>query len=127
VRSGVTLVELTVMIAVLLLIIGVLFVGARAWKRGADRANCVINIRRVQVAMRSFANYNEHHEGEDISPVSLEGALIGSGSYLEKQPLCPGSGIYSFGGNTIPAMGRLYMTCSLAATEHHQPDEFGEW
>ncbi len=36
-KSGMTLLELTVVILVLLSLIGILFIGARAWKRGSDR------------------------------------------------------------------------------------------
>ena len=42
VKSGMTLIELTVVILVLLSLISILFVGARAWKRGSDRAGCII-------------------------------------------------------------------------------------
>ena len=37
-KSGMTLIELTVVILVLLSLISILFVGARAWKKGSDRA-----------------------------------------------------------------------------------------
>ena len=53
---GMTLVELTVMVAVLLGMAAVLFVGARAWKLGSDRTGCILNIRNVQMAVRSYQN-----------------------------------------------------------------------
>ncbi|MBC7981098.1 MAG: prepilin-type N-terminal cleavage/methylation domain-containing protein, partial [Armatimonadetes bacterium] len=37
-KSGMTLLELTVVILVLLSLISILFIGARAWKKGSDRA-----------------------------------------------------------------------------------------
>ena len=37
-KAGMTLLELTVVILVLLSLISILFVGARAWKKGSDRA-----------------------------------------------------------------------------------------
>src|ERR1700727_261097 len=40
-QRGTTLIELSVVIAVLLLLVGVLFVGITAWKSGANTAACV--------------------------------------------------------------------------------------
>ena len=51
--KGMTLLELTVVILVLLSLISVLFIGARAWKKGSDRAACILNIRNFQQAVRS--------------------------------------------------------------------------
>ena len=51
-KAGMTLLELTVVILVLLSLISILFIGARAWKKGADRAGCILNIRNVQQAVR---------------------------------------------------------------------------
>jgi len=56
IKSGMTLLELTVVILVLLSLIAILFVGARAWKRGSDRAGCIMNIRNVQQAARGHMN-----------------------------------------------------------------------
>ena len=38
------------------LAIPVLFVGARAWKKGSDRAACIITQRNIQQAVRSYKN-----------------------------------------------------------------------
>lgn len=127
VRRGMTLIELTVVILVILSLITILFVGARAWKRGSDRAGCLMQIRQVQVAVRSYANINGHVLGDDVSPLSLQTEVIGSGKFLEQTPECPANGAYTFGGNTIPALGTLYMTCSLAASDSHVPEEYAGW
>ena len=42
-KAGMTLLELTVVILVLLSLITILFVGARAWKRGSDRSANIMN------------------------------------------------------------------------------------
>lgn len=122
-----TLIELTVVILVLLSLVSLLFVGARAWKAGSDRAACTMQIRQVQVAVRSFANINNYEAGTDISPVNLQAAIIGSGSFVEATPACPGNGLYTFGGNVIPAVGTLYMTCSLSVSDKHVPDSYAAW
>ncbi len=55
-KSGMTLLELTVVILVLLSLISILFVGARAWKKGSDRSANIMNIRNCQQAMRGEEN-----------------------------------------------------------------------
>ena len=68
VKPGVTLIELTVVILVLLTLIGVLFVGAQIYKEGADRSACILNIRNIQLAVRSNQNLNEAvNEGDAIN------------------------------------------------------------
>jgi prepilin-type N-terminal cleavage/methylation domain-containing protein len=58
-KSGMTLLELTVVILVLLSLISILFVGARAWKRGSDRSANIMNLRNTQQAMRGHQNTRE--------------------------------------------------------------------
>jgi len=120
-RSGMTLLELTVVILVLLSLLTILFIGARAWKRGSDRAGCIMQIRNVQVAVRSFANLNGYTAGQDVAPRDLKTEVIGSGRFVEKDPACPAKGTYSLGGNRIPGVGHIYMKCSLDKTEDHHP------
>ena len=124
-KSGMTLIELTVVILVLLSLISILFVGARAWKRGSDRAGCIMNIRNVQQGMRSYQNMNGHSAGEVVS--GAYGEIVGAGKFVESRPNCPGAGTYSNRGDTLPQQGVLYMTCSLAATEKHVPSDFADW
>ena len=124
-KSGMTLIELTVVILVLLSLISILFVGARAWKRGSDRAGCIMNIRNVQQGMRSFQNMNGHSPGDTVG--GAQGEIIGTDKFVESQPACPGAGTYTIGGDALPAVGTLYMTCSLAATKEHQPEDHGDW
>ena len=116
---GMTLLELTVVIAVLLGLVGILFVGARAWKRGTDRATCIINQSNVQKAVRAASNLGGFNPGQTVS--GLEAQVIGPGRFIEELPLCPGGGTYTTGGDRIPDMAELYMTCSLAATDGHEP------
>ena len=124
-KSGMTLIELTVVILVLLSLISILFVGARAWKRGSDRAGCIMNIRNVQQGMRSFQNMNGHTAGATVAGAQSE--IIGTGKFVETAPVCPGAGTYTIGGDNLPAVGSLYMTCSLAASDSHVPSAFTDW
>ncbi len=124
-KSGMTLIELTVVILVLLSLISILFVGARAWKRGSDRAGCIMNIRNVQQGMRSFQNMYGHEAGDTVS--GAQTLIIGTDKFVEKTPECPGAGTYTIGGDSLPAVGTLYMTCSLSSSDDHVPDAYDDW
>ena len=124
-KSGMTLIELTVVILVLLSLISILFVGARAWKRGSDRAGCIMNIRNVQQGMRSYQNMNGYSAGDTVAGALRE--IVGQGKFVESSPTCPSNGTYSYMDDDLPLAGSLYMTCSLAATEKHVPSDFADW
>lgn len=136
---GMTFIELTVTIAVLLVLISAVLIGSRAWKRGGDRANCLLNIRNVQVSARSYQNlygysYSGHPYAENGTQ-NIASHLLSKG-YIEK-PLfdqicgkkpCPGGGTYSCPNPDIfPAAGRLYVSCSLGVSESHTPDPGVDW
>lgn len=126
-----TLLEISVIILVLFSFISILFIGVGAWKRGADRAACIMNIRQVQLAVRSYANTEGLDEGAHTNelspPVNLPAELIGADKFLPRHPLCPGNGIYTLDGNKIPPRGVLYMNCTLALSQDHVPNSFGSW
>jgi prepilin-type N-terminal cleavage/methylation domain-containing protein len=128
-KSGMTLIEMTAVILVLLTLISILFIGAKAWKRGTDRAACILRINKVQKGVRSFANLNGYSAGDMVT--NLESQVIGMGCFIETTPKCPGSGTYSFGptyGNdTIPPIGELYMQCTLAPSLQHVPQTYADW
>lgn len=121
-KKGMTLLELTVVILVLLSLISILFIGARAWKEGSDKAGCIMNIRNVQQAVRSYQNMNAKNSGDTLGSTDITGA----GNFLEVAPACPGAGAYTY-GTTIPAVGTLYMTCSLSTTKAHVPSSIAGW
>ncbi len=127
--SGMTLLELTVVILVLLSLISILFVGANAWKKGSDRTLCIMNIRNVQNGIRSFSNLYGHNPGESVPGLQMR--VIGLGKFVEKTPNCPSSGTYNygsgFGADTIPPIGEVYLQCSLSSTENHAPADTAAW
>jgi prepilin-type N-terminal cleavage/methylation domain-containing protein len=43
-QRGTTLIELSVVIAVILLLVGVLFIGVQAWRNSANKAACLVNL-----------------------------------------------------------------------------------
>jgi prepilin-type N-terminal cleavage/methylation domain-containing protein len=128
-KRGMTLLEMTVVILVLLSLITVLFFGAQAWKRGSDRAICIIHIQNVQKGVRSFSNLYGYSPESNVP--NLQTQVIGLGRFIETTPTCPGGGNYTFGQasgvNTIPPMGVLYMECSLSASDAHLPNVGSDW
>lgn len=124
-RPGMTLIEVTVVVLVMLSLLLMLFISGRAWKRGSDRALCIVNMETVQKGVRGFANMNGHFPGETV--VGLETELIGLGRFMESAPQCPGKGTYTTLGDQLPTLGVLYMSCSLAIPEGHEPADFSGW
>ena len=138
-KPGLTLIELTVVILVLLSFVGVLFIGAQGWKNGTDRATCILKIRSMQVATRSYQNLYGFNPGE--LPNASDGTqfialhLLEKG-YIEQEQFdnangtesCPSGGSYSTPfPNTFPLVGHLYMSCSLSDTSDHVPHDFADW
>ncbi len=127
--SGMSLLELTVVILVLLSLITILFIGAKAWKRGSDRAICIMHINSIQKGVRGYSNLYGFDPGANAP--GLQSQIIGFGRFVDTTPSCPGGGTYTFGAalgsDTIPPVGTLYLECSLAGTHEHEPPDFSEW
>lgn len=138
-KRGLTLIELTVVILVLLSLIGILFIGARGWKNGTDRASCILKIRSMQVATRSYQNLYGFNPGS--LPYASGGTqfiaqhLLDKG-YIKQEQFdnatgsepCPSNGTYDTPfPDTFPLVGSLYMTCSLSGTENHVPQTYADW
>lgn len=135
-KSGMTLLELTVVILVLLSLISILFIGARAWKRGSDRAASVLVIRNTQQAVRSFANMNGLNPLDGAAEIAakglttLPGEVFGGGRFIENNPISgnhPAGSAYSFayvsGGEVIPDLGDLYIeTTGGSEPTYFMPD-----
>ena len=114
-----------------LVFLGMTFVGVRAWKKSSDRAGCVMNIYQTQQAVRSLANINGLAPGTNTAalsyPIDIRAQLVGENGYLASEPQCPGDGIYAYAGNVIPPEGQLYLSCSLAESGEHQPSNYHTW
>ena len=137
--KGMTLIELTVVILVLLSLISVLFIGARAWMRGSDRANAAILIRNAQQGVRSHSNilgldtsgtsvdYAAGHLAlfGTAAPRSLDQEVFGPSRFVETPadgtlPVHPDNGnTFIAGPDTlafVPALGNPYITSMTEAT-----------
>jgi hypothetical protein len=84
--------------------IPILFVGVNAWKKGADRATCILNQRNVQKAVRGYQAANNLKSGDHLD---LEVALK---AYNLTMPKCPTGCKYTI-SETIPAVGDLVIEC----------------
>ncbi|MEM9016250.1 MAG: hypothetical protein AAGC68_04500 [Verrucomicrobiota bacterium] len=121
-QRGLTLIEITLVVVVLLGLIAVLFIGVAAYKKGTDRALCIQNISTTQKAVRSLANLYVLQPGDPIA--DLEDRLYGEGKFVPEVPACPRGGTYTWGGNEIPAVGVAYLDCDV---DDHEPATTGGW
>jgi prepilin-type N-terminal cleavage/methylation domain-containing protein len=138
-KSGMTLLELTVVILVLLSLISILFIGARAWKKGSDRSASILTIRNVQQAVRSYSNMNGKNEGI-AGEVALTD-IFGAGKFMQNNPTAGshpgGAGLaYAITAPTVvPVAGTLYLTVTGSATSDATPasyysptaGSYGDW
>ncbi|MGD9420827.1 MAG: hypothetical protein Q7R22_017960 [Verrucomicrobiota bacterium JB025] len=109
-KAGMTLLELTVVILVLLSLISILFVGARAWKKGSDRSANIMNLRNAQQAVRGHANMYGLNDGEACVSATIFGTNgDGDGAYLPF-PNGPRSEITYTAGTVVPTIGVLWLT-----------------
>ncbi len=87
---------------IILQLISILFVGARAWKRGSDRAACLMNQRAI---VSQLSNYCAQHDLKPGDPIQLDEALSS-----ETKSNCPSGGQLQI-ADTMPEPGEDYVTC----------------
>ena len=138
-HRGLTLLELSVVITILLVLISVLFIGSRAWRRGSDRSTCVMTLRNAQVATRSYQNIYGYNSGgrpyaengtQDIAEHLFAKGYIETKLYRQSRGTepCPAGGDYTCPvPDVFPDPGQLYMECSLAGTDEHLPVNHADW
>ena len=102
--------------------IPILFIGARAWKQGSDRAACILTQRNIQQAVRSYQRMNNLAPG---APLDMK-AVISSFQMETFTMNCPAGGTFKF-SETIPPTGVLVATCPHADDMGHAPSEHGTW
>ena len=127
-KSGMTLLELTVVILVLLSLISILFIGARAWKKGSDRSANILNIRNVQQAVRGYANMNGIIQAVGTTPGGAVGRATifgaaddGVGGFL-KLPGSVATVSYTIPDETNVAPGVFYL---LPSTDGAVAGDYG--
>jgi type II secretory pathway pseudopilin PulG len=116
--KGMTLLELTVVILVLLSLISILFVGARAWKKGSDRSANVMNIRNCQQAMRGYQNMYQKKTGDGFTKVQLV-------DYV-KYPTEPNTDVTYSTDELVTAQGVLWLKVAGPA-EYAPTNDTSDW
>ena len=106
-RSGFTLIEISLVIALLLGLIAVAFIGIGSYRKGSDKAKCKMQLAAVQKAIRGHANMSNLSVGADL----LEATVFGAGKLMETKPVCPSGTAYTIGA-TVPPVGTAYASCT---------------
>jgi type II secretory pathway pseudopilin PulG len=106
--AGMTLIEISLVIALLLGLIAVVFLGIGSYRKGSDKAKCKMQLAAAQKAVRSQANF----QNLDIGATFATTDAFGAGKALENEPTCPSGGTYTWTG-TIPAIGSAYGSCDF--------------
>lgn len=101
-----------------LFVIPVLFVGARAWKKGSDRAACIITQRNIQQTVRSYQGTHGLTPG---APLDMNAAI--SDYQLQFTMTCPTGQALEI-SKTIPPTGELVAKCPHA---DHAPKDHSDW
>lgn len=110
--SGMTLIEISLVIALLLGLIAVVFMGLGTYRQGADKAKCKMQLSAVQKAVRSGANMQNLALNAALPNAT---AVFGAGLLMENQPVCPSGGVYTW-ADIVPPVGTPYGNCSFAGT-----------
>ena len=113
-QRGTTLIELSVVIAVLLLLVGVLFIGITAWKNGANKAACLVSISSIQKAVRGYENM----KGLTAGSACTSANIAGTGLYFATMPKCPSGPAYTVLA-VVPADGIAWATCTTTGPPTH--------
>ena len=136
---GLTLLELSVVIGVILSLASVTFAGANAWKNGTGRTQCIVNIRNVQQAVRCYQNVHGFNPGtlaasydgnQSIARQLYDREYIRSQTYNQilGTEQCPGGGTYQVADiQRFPLPGELFIRCSLAESQDHMPETGRDW
>jgi prepilin-type N-terminal cleavage/methylation domain-containing protein len=105
-QRGTTLIELSVVIAVILLLVGVLFIGVQAWRDGANKAASLVNMSSIQKAVRGYQNVNLLNVDDGLTSDQLVTA-----NFFTQLPLDPyaNNAAYSY-MSKVPASGTPYAT-----------------
>lgn len=115
-RSGFTLIEISLVIALLLGLIAVAFLGLGSYRKGSDKAKCKMQLAAVQKAVRSSANMRNMNIGAALASADV----FGVGKILENEPACPAGGVITWSA-TLPVLGTPYGNCAYddgAGTTH---------
>jgi prepilin-type N-terminal cleavage/methylation domain-containing protein len=115
-QRGTTLIELSVVIAVILLLVGVLFIGVTAWKNGANKAAVMVQLSSIQKAVRGWENLNPAGLPavvEGTTPLTpATASFVGATGFFATWPVDPNGVAYTNLG-VVPTAGIPYSTSTV--------------
>ena len=115
-QSGTTLVELSVVIAIILLLASVLFIGVSAWRDAANRSAAIVDVSSIQKAVRGYENTNLLDVGAACDSATNIAPYFNGTLPTDPSNVVAGVAQAFTYGTTIPAIGTLYATSGNAAT-----------
>ncbi|MFC5049922.1 type II secretion system protein [Rubritalea spongiae] len=118
--KGVTLIELTVVISMILTLLSGLFLGASYYRNSSSQAVCIAQITQIQKSIRSYQNLEALDYGSRI----VETEVIGTDKAIGPLPQCPLGGSYTV-LDSIPNPGIPFARCDSygAAPQNHFPQD----
>jgi prepilin-type N-terminal cleavage/methylation domain-containing protein len=114
-QSGSTLIELSVVIAVILLLASVLFIGVTEWKKGANRAAAIVTISSIQKAARGYENMNQLNVGDTLTEAMLAPFFGAATATTLPLDVSNNNAAFAFLGK-VPDTGVVYATSGNAQT-----------
>ena len=117
-NSGMTLMELTVVLIVMLVIAGAIMIGVKGYLAGTNRALCILTQHTIQDNARSYANMYELNIGDAMAHTLF---IDGADKLLPAAPVCKAGGTYTY-TDVVPDTSVEYATCSDATHLPKTPD-----
>jgi prepilin-type N-terminal cleavage/methylation domain-containing protein len=126
-NKGLTLIELSIVVSLILSLISILFYGMASYKDQSDAARCKVKLAQLHKNIRAFGNFNEVTPGQNWNSKSIGGVAINFATDFT-QPLttiepnalnCP-TGVNYTAVNivTCPKVGTLAYDCPVTVVTH---------